>query len=79
MKRPSRGDRLSAATTRQTGSFRVPTRVSLILTAKSCLSSLKDERIVSYIPPRMSWSIEGILPCWSARIIFCICPNCLTS
>src|SRR3982751_2949838 len=33
MKRPSRGERLSATTTRQTGSLRPPTRVSLIATA----------------------------------------------
>src|SRR3954469_22976314 len=32
MKRPSRGERLSATTTRQTGSFFPPTRVSLMLT-----------------------------------------------
>ena len=29
--------------------------------------------------PRVSCSIEGIFPCWSWRIIFCIWPNCLTS
>src|SRR5438105_1318037 len=34
MNRPSRGERLSATTTRQTGSFRPPTRVSLIATDK---------------------------------------------
>src|SRR3954469_15132914 len=33
MKRPSRGERLSATTTRHTGSLRPPTRVSLMLTA----------------------------------------------
>src|SRR3954447_14537514 len=33
MKRPSRGERRSATTTRQTGSFFPPTRVSLMLTA----------------------------------------------
>src|SRR5690348_8127092 len=33
MKRPSRGARLSATTTRHTGSLRPPTRVSLIATA----------------------------------------------
>src|SRR4051794_25837093 len=33
MERPSRGARLSATTTRQTGSLRPPTRVSLIATA----------------------------------------------
>src|SRR3712207_4347467 len=33
MNRPSRGDRLSATTTRHTGSFLPPTRVSLIATA----------------------------------------------
>src|ERR687888_1052386 len=33
MKRPSRGERWSAATTRQTGLLAAPTRVSLIFTA----------------------------------------------
>src|SRR5215204_5369330 len=33
MTRPSRGERLSATTTRHTGSFFPPTRVSLMLTA----------------------------------------------
>src|SRR3954454_23723601 len=33
MERPSRGARLSATTTRQTGALRPPTRVSLIATA----------------------------------------------
>src|SRR4051794_21139585 len=33
MDRPSRGERLSATTTRHTGSLRPPTRVSLMLTA----------------------------------------------
>ena len=42
MKRPSRGERWSVATTRQIGLFLAPTRVSLILTAKSCLSSFGD-------------------------------------
>src|SRR5439155_16059654 len=35
MKRPSRGERLSATTTRHCGSFFPPTRVSLMLTAIS--------------------------------------------
>src|SRR3954454_24299091 len=39
MKRPSRGERESATTTRQTGSFLPPTRVSRSRTAKVSVSS----------------------------------------
>src|ERR1700750_614115 len=40
MKRPSRGERLSATTTRHCGSFFPPTRVSLIATAISARQAI---------------------------------------
>src|SRR3954451_10877482 len=45
MKRPSRGERLSATTTRQTGSFFPPTRVSLMLTDIAAATLAKAPRL----------------------------------
>src|SRR4051794_41682378 len=45
MKRPSRGERLSATTTRHTGSFLPPTRVSLMLTDMRRLTLAKAPRL----------------------------------
>src|ERR671932_351171 len=42
--RPSRGERWSATTTRQTGFLRLPTRVSLTRTAKSQITSFARKR-----------------------------------
>src|SRR5918998_344523 len=74
MKRPSRGERRSATTTRHTGSFFPPTRVSRMLTA---IPARQDS--ASSHRCRMSWPRSGILPDCRPRIILRISPNCLTS
>src|SRR6476661_8102858 len=50
MKRPSRGERWSVATTRQIGLLVAPTRVSLILTAKLLLPDLPSGEREGYAP-----------------------------
>src|SRR5215210_7310656 len=74
MTRPSRGDRRSATTTRQTGSFFPPTRVRRMETDIAAQEDSGGDYLC-----RISWPRSGIFPELRPFIILRISPNCLTS